>query len=148
MQAVKNWCDGERVKKLGTLRQTKQGAGLSTSGLSGLRTNYVSDNGWVWSWNRIRWNRQKTISSSTTSSIISTLKICRPRGSASVGVGVGEHTKYGCYATVLLCCLTDVVWCSQSHRIGSEIYRQTPARLWRRLVRSPPKGQNTRHSPK
>jgi hypothetical protein len=25
MQAVKNWCDGERVKKLGTLRQTKQG---------------------------------------------------------------------------------------------------------------------------
>jgi hypothetical protein len=26
MQAVKNWCDGERVKKLGTLRQTKQGA--------------------------------------------------------------------------------------------------------------------------
>jgi hypothetical protein len=26
MQAIKNWCDGERVKKLGTLRQTKQGA--------------------------------------------------------------------------------------------------------------------------
>jgi hypothetical protein len=25
MQTVKNWCDGERVKKLGTLRQTKQG---------------------------------------------------------------------------------------------------------------------------
>jgi hypothetical protein len=25
MQAVKNWCDRERVKKLGTLRQTKQG---------------------------------------------------------------------------------------------------------------------------
>jgi hypothetical protein len=53
--------------------------GLSTSGMSVLRTNYVSDNGWVWSWNRIRWNRQKTIFSSTTSSIISTLKICRPR---------------------------------------------------------------------
>jgi hypothetical protein len=31
MQAVKNWCDGERVKKLGTLRQTKQGADASLS---------------------------------------------------------------------------------------------------------------------
>jgi hypothetical protein len=25
MQAAKNWCDGERVKKLGILRWTKQG---------------------------------------------------------------------------------------------------------------------------
>ena len=27
MQAAKNWCDGERVKKLGILKGTKQGLG-------------------------------------------------------------------------------------------------------------------------
>jgi hypothetical protein len=29
MQAAKNWCDGERVKKLGILMSSKQGLGAS-----------------------------------------------------------------------------------------------------------------------
>jgi hypothetical protein len=35
MQAAKNWCDGERVKKLGILRGTKQGLGWNMVADSG-----------------------------------------------------------------------------------------------------------------
>ena len=51
MHASKNWCDGERVKKLGILRQSKQGLKLScTLYLNKMRSLQLCENSTWFCW--------------------------------------------------------------------------------------------------